>query len=217
MTLDPVKIYHKPLAHYTLIQVINYSAIFLYSNLGFQRLCSIKGFPVFYRKGSSSASPPLVFFHGLGIGLPSYLPFISDLVINQPDRTCILLFSFFYLVVLFEMPSISMQLDDNHVLPKEYSTHVSECLEGLGLSKCVFAGHSIGTACVRWMDLFYPELVLGRVFIDPICFSLWTHHIAHNALYRNPKTLNECFIKYVGMSEAGIATFLHRYFVWYRF
>jgi pimeloyl-ACP methyl ester carboxylesterase len=114
------------------------------------------------------------------------------------------------------MPSISMIWEDNHLLPKEYATHVMECLKGLKISKCIVAGHSIGTALVRWMDLFFPEMVHGRIFIDPICFNLWAHHTAFNALYRSPRTLNEAFIKFVGMSEAGIATFLHRYFVWFQ-
>jgi pimeloyl-ACP methyl ester carboxylesterase len=149
---------------------------------------------------------PLVFFHGLGIGLVTYIPFILSLIINQPLRP----------ILLFEMPSISMIWEDNHILPKEYATHVSECLKGLKIVKCIMAGHSIGTALVRWMDLYFPEMIHGRIFIDPICFNLWTHHIAFNALYRSPRSLNEAFIKFVGMSEAGIATFLHRYFVWFQ-
>ena len=114
------------------------------------------------------------------------------------------------------MPSISMIWEDNHLLPKEYATHVTECLKVLKIRKCIVAGHSIGTALVRWIDLFYPDMVHGRIYIDPICFHLWTHHIAFNALYRSPRTLNEAFIKFVGMSEAGISTFLRRYFVWFQ-
>jgi pimeloyl-ACP methyl ester carboxylesterase len=213
LTLDPITIYHKPLAHYILVQGIHLGSVMIFSALGFKRYQgSAYKIPFYYRKGSPKYSnsvpkpPPLVFFHGLGIGLSAYVPLIGGLVVNQPQRT----------IVLFEMPSISMRLDDNHILPEEYANHVQECLTGLGLGKCIIAGHSVGTACVRWMDLYHPDIVLARIFIDPICFSLWTHHTAHNALYRTPKNLNEAFIKYVGMSEAGIATFLHRYFVWFQ-
>lgn len=117
-------------------------------------------------------------------------------------------------MIFFEMPSIQMKLDENHILPSEYATHVAECLKTLGLTKNIMAGHSLGTACVRWMDLFYPELVHSRIFVDPIVFNLWEHYICHNALYRKPKSFHEAFLKLIPMSEPGHATYLHRYFCW---
>jgi pimeloyl-ACP methyl ester carboxylesterase len=160
----------------------------------------------FYIRPGLSNDPAIVFFHGLGIGLTSYIPFVFALAIQNPDRN----------ILLFEMPSIQMKLNENHVLPSEYASHVAQVLLSLGLKNNIVAGHSMGTACVRWMDLYYPELVSSRVFIDPIVFALWHHHIAHHALYRQPKTFHELFLKYVAMAEPGHATYLHRYFVWFQ-
>jgi pimeloyl-ACP methyl ester carboxylesterase len=172
--------------------------------MGFKRM--MNGALPFYLRSGNSEEPPIVFFHGLGIGLTSYLPFIAALAVQHQHRN----------IVLFEMPSIQMKLDENHVLPSEFALHVNCCLLQLGFKRNIFIGHSLGTACVRWMDLYYPELVIGRIFIDPIVFSLWTHHIAYNAIYREPTTFHEAFLKYVGMSEPGHATFLHRYFCWFQ-
>jgi pimeloyl-ACP methyl ester carboxylesterase len=172
--------------------------------LGFKRIHD-KELPFFMRSGTSK-EPAIVFFHGLGIGLTSYVLFAAGLAFHYPDRT----------ILLFEMPSITMKLDDNHVLPFEFSSHVAECLVSLGLFKNIVAGHSLGTACVAWMLRWFPQLVQGTVFVDPICFKLWHHHIAYNALYREPKGFHETFINLVAMSEADHALYLHRYFVWFQ-
>ena len=210
LTLDRPVIYHRPMAYYFVVRLIDIICRIVMVFLGFQRTTS-EALPFSIRRGSSK-EPAIIFFHGLGIGsfyltigLASYLPFAAALAIHYPDRT----------ILFFEMPSIQMKLDENHVLPKDYATHVAECLKKLELGSSIMAGHSLGTACVRWMDLFYPDLVHSRIFVDPIVFNLWEHHICHNALYRNPRTFHEAFLKLIPMSEPGHATYLHRYFCWY--
>ncbi|KAJ3319185.1 hypothetical protein HDV06_006625 [Boothiomyces sp. JEL0866] len=203
LTLDTPNIIHRPIVYYCLIRIVDFVCRCLLSMLSFHKK---QGELPFYLRSGSSKELPIVFFHGLGIGLTSYLPFVAALAIHYPDRN----------IILFEMPSITMKLDENHVLPQEYALHVANCLKELGFEKNIIAGHSLGTTCVRWMDLFHPELVHSRLFIDPVCFSLWTHHIAHNALYREPKNFHETFIKFIAMTEPGHATFLHRYFVWFQ-
>jgi pimeloyl-ACP methyl ester carboxylesterase len=186
------------------IRIIDGACRLILPVLGFNRKIE-KGLP-FYMRSGPSRDPAIVFFHGLGIGLTAYIPFVLALAVHYPDRN----------IVLFEMPSIQMKLDENHVLPAEFATHVAYCLKSLKLDRNIVAGHSLGTACVRWMDLFYPELVHSRIFVDPIVFNLWEYHIAHHALYRDPKTFHERFLKYIAMAEPGHATFLHRYFVWFQ-
>ena len=102
-------------------------------------------------------------------------------------------------IVLFEMPSISMKLDENHILPQDFSNHVASTLLSLSLKSAIFAGHSLGTCCVSWMLKFHPSLVKATLFVDPVCFKLWTHHIAYNALYRKPRTFHEAFINIFAM------------------
>jgi pimeloyl-ACP methyl ester carboxylesterase len=203
LTIDPPAIFHRPFVYYVAVRVIDLLCRLLLQLLGFVR--KTDGTLPFYMRTGPSKLPAIVFFHGLGIGLISYIPFVIALSISYPDRN----------ILLFEMPSITMRLVENHVLPKEFAAHVADCLYSLGLTRNIVAGHSIGTACVRWMDLYHPELVASRLFIDPICFQLWTHDIAHNALYRDPTNFHEMFLSFVAMSEPGHATYLHRYFVWF--
>ncbi|KAI8900423.1 Alpha/Beta hydrolase protein [Globomyces pollinis-pini] len=211
LTLDTPTIYHRPLVYYILVHIMDRICRLILLALGFHRSTnpnkpkSKDSLPFYIRSGPSN-DPPIVFFHGLGIGLTSYLPFVAGLAVSYPERN----------ILLFEMPSITMRLDDNHVLPEEYALHVAESLRSLGFYKNIIAGHSLGSLCARWIDLYHPELIHARMFIDPVCFSLWHHYICHNALYREPKNFHEAIIKYIGMTEPGHATFLHRYFVWFQ-
>lgn len=92
---------------------------------------------------------------------------------------------------MFEMPAISQRLSKGFVTPEKYAGQVANHLKELGFKKSIMVGHSFGTFCVRWMDLFHPELVHSRVFIDPVCFSLFTHHMVYNALYKQPRKFHE--------------------------
>ncbi|KAJ3306008.1 hypothetical protein HDV03_000545 [Kappamyces sp. JEL0829] len=204
LTLDPLHIYHRPLALYVGIWLIDAVCRVLLKAFGFHR-ADDKHLPYYIREGPST-EPAIVFFHGLGIGLTTYVLFAAALAFKYRDRN----------ILLFEMPSITMKLDDNHVLPQDFSAHVADTLVSHGFTKNIVAGHSLGTACVAWMHRFHPHLIHSSLFIDPICFKLWHHHIAYNALYRKPRGFHEYFIHAVAMSEPGHALYLHRYFVWHQ-
>ncbi|KAJ2996699.1 hypothetical protein HDV02_006259 [Globomyces sp. JEL0801] len=203
LTNDAPLIINRPLLYYTSIKAFDIVCQMGFLYLGFKITDLKNGMKVYYRKGTSKL--PIVFFHGLGIGVSTYVPFFQQMLQRTPDLT----------IVMFEMTSVSMRLDDRHILPKDYAQLVTNNLEQLEISKAIFIGHSIGTACLRWIEAYKPELIHSRIFIDPICFQLWTHDIAHNALYRTPTTNNQIIIKFIAMCEPGIAIFLHRNFVWF--
>ena len=206
LTLDSPKIYHRPLIVYLGIVFIHGFSRAALKTVGYSYFRnSSQGLPFFFRNGSSK-KPAIVFFHGLGIGVSIYVLTCAGLAFKYPDRD----------IILFEMPSVSMKLDDNHLFPEEFSDHVANTLADLGIDSGIFAGHSLGSCCVSWMLRFHPQLVKGTLFIDPICFKLWTHHIAYNALYRKPRNFHEAFLSLVAMTEPGHSIFLHRYFVWWQ-
>ncbi|KAJ3314136.1 hypothetical protein HDV04_000908 [Boothiomyces sp. JEL0838] len=203
LTCDSVNMLFRPMAFYASIRGFDF-----YVQMKLWRINFVfnkeSGMVSYFRRGTSS-KPNIVFFHGIGIGVAAYIRFINALVKRFPKRT----------IILFEMPSIAMKLNLSYCLPKEYSEKVASRLNELGLRNNILIGHSLGTMCIRWMDLYYPELVQARIFIDPVCFALWTHHIAKNYIYRDPKTIGERVMLYLTAMEPGIATYLRRYFVWF--
>ena len=106
-----------------------------------------------------------------------------------------------------------MQLTSKMMLPDEYAGKVYKVLQQEKIEKIVTVGHSLGTTVMCWLDKYYPGLVHSRVFMDPVCFTLWTHDIARNFMYRNPTQLKHYLLKYVAALEPGISLYLRRYFV----
>jgi hypothetical protein len=202
LTLDPVTFCHRPLLFYAGIRAADiYTRSALWRS-GFIRKSQI-GIVSYVRLGLSSQELPLIFFHGIGIGLYPYLRFILQILKRFPDRT----------VILFEKKSISMRLCSNHLLPEQYALRIRSTLAQLDINRVVVCGHSMGTVVICWLDHFYPDLIHGRLFLDPICFSLWTHDIAINFVYRKPGYIRHYLLKYIATLEPGISLYIRRYFV----
>ncbi|KAJ3274128.1 hypothetical protein HDV01_003411 [Terramyces sp. JEL0728] len=208
LTTDKPKIYTRPMVYYAGIRFADIAGQLAFRNLGFSKTkIGNHGLEMYYKQSNFFSNDlPIVIFHGLGIGVCTYVPFVIGLLKEFPNRT----------IILFEVKAVSMRLDDRHYLPTQFVSDVSFGLEQLAIDQAVFVGHSIGTCCLRWMDIYAPKYIHSRIFIDPVCFLLWNHHIAYNALYRHPKTVNQAIIKYIAMCEPGIAIFLHRYFSWFQ-
>jgi pimeloyl-ACP methyl ester carboxylesterase len=114
------------------------------------------------------------------------------------------------------MPVIAMKLRMNPCLPEEFANSFAEVCADLQISDALIIGHSYGTIMMRWFDLFCPGLVQRRIFIDPICFRLWTHHTAKNFFFREPDSAMSYMVKYVATMEPGIALYMRDYFVWFQ-
>jgi hypothetical protein len=178
LTTDHAWFIVRPMIFYIAIRLADKVGNFAYKSLGFKlgRIGNM-GLIIHHRKGTSRL-PPIVLFHGLGIGLCTYVPFVTGMIKRFQDRD----------IILFEMTSVTMRMDDRYILPKEFADYVALSLSRIVDRKCIFIGHSIGTASIRWIDMFHPEMIHSRIFIDPICFHLWSHDIAYNACYRWPTT-----------------------------
>ncbi|KAJ3305092.1 hypothetical protein HDV03_002019 [Kappamyces sp. JEL0829] len=204
LTLDPVSFCHRPLFFYVGIKAADWSARAALWRAGFARTTE-HGMVTYLKKGSS-AELPLVFFHGIGVGLFPYVRLVLAMRARFPDRT----------IILFEKSSISMRLSCSHLLPEDYARKIKDRLVEMDIHNVVVCGHSMGTVVICWLDHFYPGLIHGRLYLDPICFSLWTHDIAINFVYRKPGYLRHYLLKYIASLEPGIALYIRRYFVWHQ-
>ena len=201
VTLDPVSLCHRPLFFYAAVKCLDVAARSALWNAGFIRSTD-RGVITYLKQGSRNETP-LVFFHGIGIGLFPYIRLIWAMVAKFPHRT----------IILFEKTSISMRLDRTLLLPEEYAHKIHFKLKEARIEKIVVVGHSLGTICIRWIDYYYPDIIQSRVFIDPVCFTLWTHDIAQNFMYRSPNKIRHYLLKYLASMEPGISLYLRRYFV----
>ena len=86
---------------------------------------------------SGSDQPPVVFCHGLGVGVISYITVVQSLVCKGPGRR----------LIMVELPHISMRPVETQASPRELVASIADML---GAHACLpvgahFVGHSFGS------------------------------------------------------------------------
>lgn len=213
--LDPVKVTSRPLAKYLVTGFFNVMLQRRTAQSGFVKVQDagleyLIRMPELWKPGSESTRPVL-FIHGLGMGLAQYASLVSYFEQHPAlrDRPLVLLLQ----------PHLSMSLfHPSHLKPpnKESTTKGLRALvarwkmeDGLTV-----ISHSNGTIVHGWLLKECPELVKASCFVDPVTFCLWEPYVAYNFLYRQPTTGIDILMRYFVGEEIGIATMLQRYFDW---
>jgi len=206
---DHVPTKYRPLVFYTLAfgmsDVLNYV---LLRRLGFEYHRT--GSLYYWRFPGKSLVPPIVFCHGIGIGLVPYISFIRGLLNSYPGRECFLV----------EMRNIIMCPQSMRApSAAEMVVCIQEMLSAWGFGgkrAAHFIGHSFGTVVVGWMIKFSRDLVAAATLIAPCPFLLCTYDLCVNFLYRKPTTIREVMFEYYVSRETNLAFYLRRNFIWHR-
>lgn len=118
---------------------------------------------------------PIVFCHGIGIGLMFYMQLIDELLeIGMP-------------LILPEIPFVSgfrpWQAPNCVLPPAAVTSSLMSILACHGHSRGAFVGHSYGTAWVSYICKYAPSAVAAVVLIDPICFCLHSPRLTQRFVY----------------------------------
>ncbi|KAF5378352.1 hypothetical protein D9615_008760 [Tricholomella constricta] len=267
LTLDPVQTVHRPLAWYAIVCLVDTITSLNLLSLGFKHYSSTSKWfqtfpprpvlslvsnnanlspdillPYWYRPHTSPTKLPLVFLHGIGIGLHPYLPFIRDIIAQDPDIG----------ILLIEFLPISMHMTTHPVPPAPLiASALNNILDTLNIPRIVVVAHSYGTfitSCVlrdsctshhatspslpdttspsfsdtppppRHPPPHDPHPLLPKLahtlLIDPIPVLLHLPPVAHNFLYRAPGAAAEWQLWYFASTDADVARTLGRAFFW---
>ncbi|KAJ4496246.1 hypothetical protein C8J55DRAFT_532664 [Lentinula edodes] len=229
LTLDPVKMVHRPLIWYLVVAVVDLITSLKLHLMGFHHYSSNPSriFPPrlfhIFTTPSPSATPhfsywyfphkaptrdPIIFIHGIGIGLYPYLPFFQDLITTTPDQG----------LLLIELLPISMHISSppaNSIPPRESLLHgLYTTLHSLGISRAVLATRPTPTPTLTPTPT--PPHITSHLLIDPIPFLLHLPSVAFNFLYRppRPRAANEWQLWYFASRDPDIAHVLGRCFFW---
>jgi hypothetical protein len=155
------------------------------------------------RQSKSDENVPVVFIHGIGIGLIYYLTLIDQLLnLGRP-------------VILPEIPYVTAfraWLSPSCVLPPlVVSSTLTAMLYECGFFKAAFVGHSYGTTWVSYMCKFAPKNVASAVFLDPICFCLYLPFLTKKFVYQraDPGSMS-CFVR----TDVNVCWTIQRAFPW---
>jgi len=230
LNLDEVHYSHRPLLYYLGIVALNQSVALLLRLVGFERGC-IEGISYWWKEPSSSLpqsiSPkdvgqcnmqePLLFFHGIGIGIAPYLQLLNKMCARQyfsngsrQREWCR------RGVLLIEVPSIAQGMAEYTPTAPHMVRVVQEFAKRKRIPRFgTVVGHSFGSVPVAWLIQKIPHMVGSTVLIDPVCFLLFLPDVAYNFLYRRPQTIVTQAINLLASRELYTANALFRHFWWY--
>ena len=164
--------------------------------------------PYWYLPHRSPSHLPVLFVHGIGVGLYPYLSFLKAL--QQLHHTLGIG------VIALEVLPISSRISPPFPFAEETRQQILAIFRRHSWSRCMIVSHSYGSVVCAHL-LHDPEtaaLIGPLLFIDPVAFAFHDPHIAWNFLRRNPKTASEIQLQYFASMDPDVAHTLTRRFVW---
>jgi len=146
---------------------------------------------------------PIVFVHGIGIGLISYIPLIDRML--ETGRP----------IMLPEIPYVSgfrPWLSPDAVLPPaSVVSTMTAMLASHGFIRATWVGHSYGTSWLSYMIKYATHAVAAVCFLDPICFCLHAPRLTKSFVYSRP---DPGTVSYILRTDMIVNWTIQRSFPW---
>ena len=236
LTIDPVNMLHRPLIWYMIVALVDtftYLSLLFYG-FSFYRLPLSRFFTVFpfrmltlttlrttpaptlsywYRPHTSKTRRPIVFIHGIGIGLYPYINFLSS--INQAQKHSDPSGGQIGIIAIELMP-ISFRITGEMPSQAQLCSEITSIVNKHGWDSFVLMSHSYGSVVTSHL-LKNPAIsprISSLVLVDPVAFLLQNPDIAYNFTRRYPRKANEWQLYYIACTDMGVAHTLARHFFW---
>ncbi|KAF2163373.1 hypothetical protein M409DRAFT_26410 [Zasmidium cellare ATCC 36951] len=237
LTLDPVEIEPRTLLWYSLIMLVDTFTISLFLKNGFEyhrrtlpRLAAVfpprpaalltrhvsvvPDFSYVLRRHTSKTRLPIVFIHGIGVGLLTHVTFLNELhrALNagasEDDQVGI---------VAIEVLQISSRITTSIPRRVEFVSQLTNIINHhFGTGRFVLASHSYGSVMSTHVmnDPHLSPRISATLLIDPVSILLHMPDVAYNFTVRPPVRANEWQLWYFASKDPQIAHTLGRYFFW---
>ena len=155
---------------------------------------------------------PVLFVHGIGIGLYPYVNFLAQINQEKDGEACDGQIG----VIAVEIMPISFRITDQMPEKEQLCKEILQIVKKHDWEKFVLVSHSYGSVISTHL-LKGPEIAsrIGPVLlIDPVSFLLHLPDVAYNFTCRQPKRANEHQLYYFASMDMGVAHTLSRRFFW---
>jgi pimeloyl-ACP methyl ester carboxylesterase len=168
--------------------------------------------PYWYRPHTSKTRLPVLFIHGIGIGLYPYVPFLAGINEHDPlnsEDSDIGIIAIELLPVSFRITKPILDRDD---IPRQ----INMILERHGFDKVVLVSHSYGSVITTHLlqDPTIASKIGPLLLVDPVTFLLHLPDVAYNFTARQPRGANEHQLYYFASTDMMVSHTLARYFFW---
>ncbi|KAF3919753.1 hypothetical protein ABW20_dc0108078 [Dactylellina cionopaga] len=233
LTIDQVKMKHRPLAWYMLlgaIDTLTYIRLRLSTHIYHRRSFStfFSSFPFrletvftshktpvtttayWSRPHRSKTHKPILYIHGIGIGLHPYVEMLNTLASTLPDVG----------ILILEIDPVCSRICAPMLkraeMLEEILTILSAPAHKTSYESFVLAANSYGTVIATHMlhDSRLSPRIISLVLIDPVTILLHLPDVAYNFLRREPKRANERMLHYFASTDQMVAHTLCRRFFW---
>ncbi|KAH8995412.1 hypothetical protein EDB92DRAFT_1934048 [Lactarius akahatsu] len=223
LTFDPVHMVHRPFIWYMIVgfvDTLTSTSLYLHGFTHYNTRKWFHSFPprpllalfsrpstdtvtnllYWYRPHRSSTKLPILFIHGVGIGIYPYVTFLSEIAAQDPDVG----------ILAVELLPISARITAPPLARDAVCEAIIRILNAHGLDRVVVMGHSYGTVVASY--LLRRQLVL---LSDPIPFLLHHPAVAYNFVYRHPREASEWQIWYFASRDPDTSRALSRHLFWF--
>ena len=164
-----------------------------------------------YRSHASRARLPVLFIHGIGIGLYPYTNFLSEINAHVDDKA-----DGQVGILAVEIMPISFRITHASLCMDDICTELHQIIAAHGYDRFVLISHSYGSVISTHLlsNAVLRPMVASALLIDPVCFMLHLPDIAYNFTVRKPQRANEWQLWYFASMDPGVAHSLGRRFFW---
>ena len=165
-----------------------------------------------HRPHTSKSRLPVLFIHGIGIGLYPYVNFLAEL--NQKNEESA--DDGDVGIIAIEIMPISFRITHTALEKNEMCNEILSILKDHDWEKVVLVSHSYGSVIsTHLLHNAATSPLIGPVFlIDPVAFLLHLPDVAYNFTCREPSRANEHQLYYFASMDMGVAHTLGRRFFW---
>ncbi|OLN95823.1 hypothetical protein CCHL11_02789 [Colletotrichum chlorophyti] len=162
----------------------------------------------YWHRPHRSEGLPVVFFHGIGIGLWPYISFLSEISgAKGKNQTG---------VIALEILPVCFRLTEPPLGKQVFLEEFKKIMDRHVWYQFALVSHSYGsilsTHAIQCPDL--QARIPRAVLIDPVTILLHLPDVAYNFTRRRPTTANEWQLWYFASTDPGVAHCLGRYFFW---
>ncbi len=165
-----------------------------------------------YHQHTSKKNLPVLFIHGIGIGLYPYVNFLSHINDRNSDFNDDGQIG----VLAIEIMPISFRITHAALEKEQMCNEILSILLKHGWEKVILVSHSYGSVVATHLlkSTATSQFFGSTLFVDPVSFLLHLPDVAYNFTCRKPSQANEHQLYYFASMDMCVAHTLSRRFFW---